>query len=95
MRLFVPLQVAFEEEIKEKDEVIQEYEKAIKSLKTRATSLVNENQDLILKLDKFASAAAVDPEQHIMLTENSTIILNENELLKDKVGNAQKRYFSH
>ena len=91
VKYFVPLQVAFEEEIREKEAIIADYEKELMSLKSRANNVVKENEELVLKLDKLANLTSVDPDQHLLLTESSQVLTNENELLREKITNCRRQ----
>ena len=51
-------------------------------LRQEADSIVQDNEKLIGKLDKFAAAAKVEPDRYIFLAENAQIVADENELLK-------------
>lgn len=85
LKHLVPLQVAYEEEIKEKDEVIARYDKEIKSLRVKTGHLVRDNEELATKLAKFATVSGVDPDHHLLITENASLVQAENDLLKEKV----------
>ena len=52
------------------------------SLRQEAQSIVQDNENLLKKLDKFSAVSNVDPDRYIFLAENAQIVVNENELLK-------------
>ena len=54
----------------------------VHSLRQEAQSIVQDNENLLKKLDKFSAASNVDPDRYIFLAENAQIVVNENELLK-------------
>ena len=54
------------------------------SLRQEAKNIVQDNENLLDKLDKFSAASNVDPDRYIFLAENAEIVVNENELLKVK-----------
>ena len=85
LRHLVPLQVAFEEEVKEKDAVIAAYDKEIKSVRVKTAALIRENEEMASKLAKFASVSGVDPDHQVMVSENASLVQAENDLLKEKV----------
>ena len=68
---------------RDKSKNIADYDKELKALRAKSIAVVKENDVLIDKLDKFASAANVDPDQQIMLTENSRFLLSLIEALSD------------
>ena len=52
------------------------------NLRQEAQSIVQDNENLLKKLDKFSAVSNVDPDRYIFLAENAQIVVNENELLK-------------
>ena len=52
------------------------------NLRQEAHSIVQDNEHLLEKLDKFSAVSSVDPDRYIFLAENAQIVVNENELLK-------------
>ena len=51
-------------------------------LRQEANTIVQDNENLLDKLDKFSAVSKVDPDRYIFLAENAQIVVNENELLK-------------
>ena len=85
LRHLVPLQVAYEEEIKEKDAIIASYDKEMKALRVKTAHLVTDNEGQAHKLAKFATISGVDPDHHLLISENASLVQAENDLLKEKV----------
>ena len=51
-------------------------------MRQEAQNIVQDNENLLDKLDKFSAVSNVDPDRYIFLAENAQIVVNENELLK-------------
>lgn len=57
----------------------------------RCKNVVNENEQLLSKIEKFYEVSKVDLDKHLFLKENAEIVLAENEALKEKNKNLRNQ----
>ena len=91
MRHLAPLVIAYDEEIREKDEIISQFDGQIETLHSECKNLVVENEHLHHKIEQFYDISKVDLDKHLFLKENAEIVLSENEALKEKIKNLQNQ----
>ena len=61
-------------------------------MRTKTSHMVRENEELLQKLEKLANiSGGVDPDQHLMMAENASLVQAENDLLKEKVVNLRRQ----
>ena len=64
----------------------------VKTMRTKTSHMVRENEELLQKLEKLANiSGGVDPDQHLMMVENASLVQAENDLLKEKVVNLRRQ----
>ena len=64
----------------------------VKTMRTKTSHMVRENEELLQKLEKLANiSGGVDPDQHLMMAENASLVQAENDLLKEKVVNLRRQ----
>ncbi|XP_056356412.1 centrosomal protein of 89 kDa isoform X2 [Oenanthe melanoleuca] len=80
MKYLSPLLLAYEDRIKEKDDIILEHEEDMKNFKTRVEELVKENEDLHEQLNNF-----IAPTEWQLLQTQAKLVLEENGLLMEQL----------
>lgn len=91
MRHLAPLVIAYDEEVREKDEIISKFDSQMENLHKECKNLVIENEHLHHKIEQFYDISKVDLDKHLFLKENAEIVLCENEALKEKIQNLQNQ----
>ncbi|XP_062442749.1 centrosomal protein of 89 kDa isoform X2 [Rhea pennata] len=82
MRYLSPLLLAYEDRIREKDDLNLAHEEDMKNFKARVEELVKENEDLHEQLNKNSSVTAMEWHQ---LQTQAKLVLEENRLLMEQL----------
>ncbi|XP_074769123.1 centrosomal protein of 89 kDa isoform X6 [Athene noctua] len=82
MKYLSPLLLAYEDRIREKEDLILEHEEDMKNFKIRVEELVKENEDLHEQLNK---SNFITPREWQQLTTQAKLVLEENRLLMEQL----------
>ncbi|CAL8070603.1 unnamed protein product [Orchesella dallaii] len=87
----LPLFVAYDEVIAEKEEIIRDHELAIDRFKARCMEIIRENQEMHRLVSDNKDRGTISIEEWESLRSNAIIVLDENELLHDQVDNLKRK----
>ncbi|EDO45931.1 predicted protein [Nematostella vectensis] len=82
-RLLAPLFLAYDDRLKEKEEIIKTYDEELTSFKGRVNEVVKENQELHMRLSK-SKPEALELDQWQQLQEQARLVVEENALLMEQ-----------
>ncbi|ODN01713.1 Centrosomal protein of 89 kDa [Orchesella cincta] len=87
----LPLLVAYDEVIAEKEEIIRDHELTIDRFKARCMEIIRENQEMHRLVSDNKDRGTISIEEWESLRTNAIIVLDENELLHDQVSNFKRK----
>jgi len=81
-----PLIMAYDDTLRDKNEVIRAYETNLDSIKTRMNEIVRENQRLqLMNTEKSDAQDAVDLSEWHLLQEHAKLVVEENTILMQEI----------
>ncbi|XP_048253496.1 centrosomal protein of 89 kDa-like isoform X2 [Haliotis rufescens] len=81
-KYLAPLFIAYDARLKEKDDVIRQYQEELQSLKRRAEDIVKENQKLHMGQSGRGALSMTEWQQ---LQEQAKLVLEENQVLMEQI----------
>ncbi|XP_015750070.1 PREDICTED: centrosomal protein of 89 kDa-like [Acropora digitifera] len=82
-KFLAPLFLAYDDRLKEKEQMIRTYDEELNAFKARVMEIVKENQQLHMNLSK-SSPDALGPDEWQQLQEQAKLVVEENALLMEQ-----------
>lgn len=82
-KFLAPLFLAYDDRLREKEQLIRTYDEELSSFKARVMEVVKENQQLHMSISK-ASPDALGPDEWQQLQEQAKLVVEENALLMEQ-----------
>ncbi|XP_071785817.1 uncharacterized protein [Asterias amurensis] len=86
-----PLILAYEEALKEKDEVVQMTHDDLNRLRRSAEEVIHENQRLHMKLEQVGQPSSVTPAEWHRIQEHARLVLEENQVVLSQLEVLQQK----
>ncbi|XP_069113940.1 centrosomal protein of 89 kDa-like isoform X3 [Argopecten irradians] len=80
-----PLFLAYDDRLREKDNVIKHYQGELEKLRIQAEDIIIENQQLHKKLDHAVKRGPIDVTEWDQLKDNAKLVLEENQNLLEQI----------
>ncbi|XP_077983133.1 centrosomal protein of 89 kDa-like [Glandiceps talaboti] len=90
-KYLAPLFLAYDDRLKEKDDIMQAYEDELEQFKTRVEEVIEENQQLHLKIEQSGGQSLITPAEWHQLQEQAKLVLEENQLLMEQLDIQQSK----